>query len=56
MTFQPSFDNGGLIEFTLGTLDSDISESPDAHIYLGYKASWFDAEDELPKYKEGRNP
>ena len=55
MTFQPSFDNGGLIEFTLGTLDSDISESPDAHIYLGNKANWFNTEDELPKYKEGRN-
>lgn len=56
MTFQPSFDNGGLIEFSLGTLDSDISERPDAHIYLGNKANWFDAEDNLQKYKEGRNP
>jgi hypothetical protein len=54
MTFQPSFDNGGLIEFTLGTLDSDINDKPDAHIFLNYKANWYDAHDELPKYAEGR--
>ena len=55
MTFQPSFDNGGMIEFTLGTLDSDIPDKPDGHIYLGYKASWYEPEDDLPKHKEGRN-
>lgn len=54
MTFQPSYDNDGLIEFTLGTLDSPINERPDAHIFTGYKANWFDIEGHLPQHAEGR--
>ena len=55
MTFQPSFDNGGLIEFALGTLDSNIDSKPDGHIFLDYKANWYDVEGDLPKHKEGRS-
>jgi len=55
MTFTPSQDNGELIEFTLGTLDSDIDLRPDAHIFTNYKANWSDIEDGLLKYSEGRD-
>ena len=55
MTFQPSFDNGGLIEFTLGTLDTPILEKPDAHIFTDFKANWYDVKDDLPCHGNGRN-
>jgi len=50
-----SFDNGGLIEFALGTLDEVIDDRPDANIFTNYKADWFEITDNLPVYKEGRN-
>jgi len=55
MTFTPSNDQGEFIEFTLGTLDSDLDLSPDAHIFVGSKANWTEICDNLPQYKEGRN-
>ena len=54
MTFAASDDTGELIEFSLGTLDSEIALRPDAHIYVGSKASWFDIHDDLPQYENGR--
>ena len=54
MTFAPSNDSGELIEFALGTLDSEIDLRPDAHIYVGSKANWFEVSDDLPQYKSGR--
>jgi hypothetical protein len=55
MTFTPSNDTGELIEFSLGTLDSDIPIRPDAHIFVGSKANWSDICDSLPQYEESRN-
>jgi len=43
-----------LVEFTLGTLDSDISFKPDAHIFTASKADWYDINDELPQFENGR--
>lgn len=43
-----------LVEFTLGTLDSEIPLKPDAHIYTASKASWYDISDALPQYECGR--
>ncbi len=54
MTFAPSTEASDVIEFSLGTLDSDIEQRPDAHIYTGSKANWVETCDELPQYKKGR--
>lgn len=54
MTFTPSEELNGLIEFSLGTLDGDLDMLPDAHVYTGSKANWVEIGDELPQYKKGR--
>ncbi len=54
MTFKASGGDDNLVEFALGTLDTDIEHRPDAHIYTAYKADWMELHDELPKYFEGR--
>ncbi|WP_444995214.1 GFA family protein [Aliikangiella sp. IMCC44359] len=54
MTFEEKNSDGNVVEFTLGTLDSEIEERPDAHIYVDYKANWFSISDELPQFLEGR--
>lgn len=42
------------IEFALALLDSDINCNPDAHIYTQTAVSWFQLNDDLPKYIKGR--
>ncbi len=54
LTFAPSNDSGKLVEFALGTLDSDIPHRPDAHIFVGSKANWSSVDDHLPQYDGGR--
>jgi len=48
MTFAPSEEPNGVIEFSLGTLDSDLDVPPDAHVYTGSKANWVKICDDLP--------
>ncbi len=55
MIFIPSNDTGELIEFSLGTLDSDIELKPDAHIFIDSKANWYEVTDKLPQFKGNRN-
>lgn len=55
MTFSAPGGDENLVEFSLGTLDSDISLRPDAHIYTGSKANWVEICDNLPRYIEGRD-
>lgn len=55
LTFAVANDTGAFIEFTLGTLDSEINERPDAHIYTDFKADWAAIEGDLPCYTEGRD-
>ncbi|WP_395373618.1 GFA family protein [Marinicella sp. W31] len=55
MTFQPAHNPKQLIEFALATLDGDIPNRPDVHIFTDYKASWFTITDDLPRHSEGRN-
>ena len=55
LIFVPSNDTGELVEFSLGTLDSDIDLKPDAHIYTAFGAKWFEISDDLPRYSEGRD-
>lgn len=54
MTFAASEDAGELVEFSLGTLNCEIDLRPDAHIYVGSKANWFEVNDDLPQYEERR--
>ena len=42
------------MEFYLGTLDTPISERPDVHVFMDYKADWSEENDALPKFTEGR--
>jgi len=55
MTFKASQGQDGIIEFALGTLDSELKLHPDAHIFVESKASWFELNDLLPKYAGGRD-
>ena len=55
LIFMPSNDDGKLVEFSLGTLDTDIKLKPDAHIYTKFGANWYEASDDLPKFTEGRD-
>ncbi|MFK8013421.1 MAG: GFA family protein [Marinicellaceae bacterium] len=55
LIFVPSNDNGELIEFSLGTLDSAIDLKPDVHIFTESKACWFEISDDLPQYLKSRN-
>ncbi len=54
MTFKPANDAGKVIEFSLGTLDDDITHRPDVHIFTGNRANWFEITDDLPQYKSAR--
>lgn len=54
MTFRSPGHPDNRIEIALGTLDSNLDASPDAHIFVGSKASWSEIYDSLPQYEEGR--
>ena len=54
LRFIPSNDSGKLVEFSLGTLDSDIPLKPDAHIYTDNAANWNEITDDLPQHKAHR--
>ena len=54
MTFAASKDSTDVIEFSLGTLDSDIDLRPDVHVFTAYKANWVEACDGLPQHTEER--
>ncbi|EAR59829.1 GFA family protein [Neptuniibacter caesariensis] len=55
LTFAASDCDGLFVEFSLGTLDSPLAIKPDAHIYCRYKADWYEPNDALPKFPEGRD-
>lgn len=55
MTFKASSSQDDVVEFALGTLDSNIEQYPDAHIFVAFKASWTVLDDALPKYSEDRD-
>jgi len=55
LVFVPSNDVGEVVEFSLGTLDSPISERPDAHIFVSSKTEWFGITDPLPQFDCGRD-
>jgi len=55
LVFVPSKDPGEVVEFSLGTLDSNIEQTPDAHIFIANKANWFKPSDDLPQYEQARS-
>jgi hypothetical protein len=40
----------GVVRFRLGTIETEIKEKPEAHIFVSSKANWEEINDELPKY------
>lgn len=42
----------GVVRIRLGTLDADIPFHPQAHVFVGSKASWDHICDELPQFEE----
>jgi len=54
MSFEPENNINNFVEITLGTLDTPLEDSPDAHIFMNYKAAWIEIEDGLPQHGEGR--
>lgn len=55
LTFADNEDEANKVVFALGTLDSHVEERPAGHIYIDFKASWYDINDNLPKYSEDRD-
>jgi hypothetical protein len=54
LTFAPSHDSGEFIEFSLGSLDTDIPLKPDIHVFVDNKATWYDITDTRPQCKGPR--
>ncbi|MFW5442712.1 MAG: GFA family protein [Methylococcaceae bacterium] len=54
MTFSSSKNSAETVEFSLGTLDSEILLSPDAHVHVASKANWTIICDNLPQYDGDR--
>ncbi len=42
----------GMVSVPAGTLDTDPGIRPQAHIYVGSKAPWFEITDDIPQYAE----
>lgn len=42
----------GKVRVRLGTIDSDINEKPQAHIFVSSKANWDHIGDDVPQYDE----
>ena len=45
----PTLD-GGEVNIPAGTLDDDPGLRPQRHIFVAFKAAWFDITDELPRF------
>ncbi len=56
MTFASKNSDGSIIEIALGTLETPlVNPRPNAHIFTSTKVSWYDPQDDLPQFKEGRD-
>lgn len=54
MTFSSASSPDDVVEIALGTLDSNLDLSPDAHIFVGSKANWTEILDDLPQFEGDR--
>ena len=41
-----------VVRLRLGSLDTPLANGPQAHIYVGSKAAWFEILDQLPQHPE----
>ena len=55
MTFSTPRSSSDIVEIAMGTLDTDLEQRPDAHIYVGSGANWVEVTDGLPQYRAGRD-
>lgn len=55
LTYAPAGDDGATVQFALGTLDGDPGHRPDAHIFVGSKACWFEIRDDLTRHDRHRS-
>ncbi len=55
LLFQDSINTTDVVEFALGTLDSEIEIEPDVHIFVSSKANWVNISDNLPQFSGNRN-
>lgn len=44
--------DGNFVHVAMGTLMDDPTIRPQAHIFVGSKATWFEITDDLPQYEE----
>ena len=54
LIFEASDDSAGVVEFSLGTLDSHLDASPNVHTFVGSKANWSKICDGLPQFDGDR--
>ena len=45
-------DKGKISTVTLGTVEGDPGIKPEAHIFVGSKAPWYEISDDLPQFEE----
>lgn len=50
LLFEPD-ESPDLVWVAAGGLDSESQVRPDAHIFVGSKAPWFDIDDDLPQHE-----
>ncbi len=55
MIFEVANDIGEMVEFALGTLDSDLDRQPDTHIFVSSKANWSVVNDGLSQFEGDRD-
>ncbi len=55
LVFIPKGAKGRIVEFSLASLDTEINQRPDAHIYVANKANWYHITDPLPQHQAGRS-
>lgn len=55
LIFKPSSGQQDVVEFALGTLDTDINLQPDAHIFVTDKVNWIRLDDDLKRYNQSRS-
>jgi len=46
----------GILRLRLGTLDGDPGRRPQAHVWVGSKAPWYEIADSLPRFEAGPPP
>ena len=44
----------GVVRIRAGTLDGDLETQPQAHYWVSCKANWYEINDNLPQFPEGR--